>query len=61
MRLGCKYKKIRKLDNMFSAEAAITIKQMKNKRRGVHLYNEQGDPIMAQRQRLINMLSKVAP
>ena len=48
---------------MFSAEAAITIKQNK-KRRGGKLFNERVIVhclIIAQRQRLVNILSKAAP
>ena len=46
---------------MFSAEAAITIKQNKKKRRGVHLYNERvilHCLIISQRQRPVSILSK---
>jgi len=52
------------VDRMFSAETAITIKQNKTKRRGGKLFNERVIVhclIIAQRQRLVNILSKAAP
>jgi len=51
------------VDRMCSAEAAIIIKQNK-KQRGGHLFNKRVIVhclIMAQRQRLVNILSKAAP
>ena len=45
------------VDRMFSAEAAITIKQNKKKQRGVHLYNQMVTLhclIIAQRQQIID-------
>ena len=53
------------VDRMCSAEAAITIKLNKQKKqRGGHLFNKRVIVhclIMAQRQRLVNILSKAAP
>ena len=53
------------VDKMFSTKGAITIKENKTKkRREGHLYNEMVIVqflIMAQRQKLVNILSKVAP
>jgi len=52
------------VDRMCSAEAAITIKQNKQKTEGGHLFNERMSLhclIMAQRQPLVNILSTAAP
>jgi len=52
------------VDRMCSAEAAIKIKQNKQKRRGGYLFNERvilHCLILAQRQQLVNNRSKAAP
>ncbi len=52
------------IDRMYSAEAAITIKQNQQKSEGGHLINERVIVhclIMAQRQRIVKMFSKAAP